>query len=359
VTVASARARPHPERAPARAGEPWEGIGRLLRDADVAGIRAHKLGALAARLLRRNGRPVPPALAADQRGAAVAVVMARSVLETIRSLCDGPLVLVKGPEVARLYPGSARTFGDIDLFAPDAQAVQRALLAAGFLEVDDPEPFRDHHHLRPLKAPAVGLRVEVHTSPLWPEGTKPPPLEEILEGSVAAGVGVEGISAPDPVHHALILAAHAWSHDPLRTLRDLVDVAALSVGYSEVELARAAEAWGISRVWRTTRAAMRALFEDDPTTIPLQVWARHLRSVRERTVLDNHLMRYLHAFWELPPRAAVVDLRTAFRLTLLPGPGESWREKLARTRRGITHPGEGMRSHLAWQHEVRRCRTRS
>src|SRR5256885_1116802 len=98
--------------------------------------------------------------------------MAPSPLEPIRSVCGGPLVLVKGPEVARLYPGSARTFGDVDLFAVDAQAAQRALLAAGFVEVDDPEPFLDHHHLRPLKAPTVGLRVEVHTAPLWPEGTK-------------------------------------------------------------------------------------------------------------------------------------------------------------------------------------------
>lgn len=338
---------------------PWEALGRLLADADVTGIRSHKLGAVAARLLRREGRPVPPPLAADERGAAVAVVMARSLLETIRSLCDGPLVLVKGPEVARLYPGSARTFGDVDLFAADAHAVQRALLAAGFAEVDDPEPFLDHHHLRPLKAPAVGLRVEVHTAPLWPEDTKPPPLEEILEAAVPAGVGVDGISTPDPVHHALILAAHAWMHDPLRTLRDLVDVAALSAGRSEAELADAAEAWGVSRIWRTTRDAIRALFEDGPATVPLRVWARHLRSVRERTVLDNHLMRYLHAFWELPPRAAVGDLRDAFRLTLLPVPGESWRQKLARTGRGIRHPGEGMSSHLAWEHEVRRRRTRS
>jgi len=337
----------------------WRAVDELLDGAEVAGIRANKLGALAARLRRHTGRPVPPALAADERGAAVAVVMARPLLEHIRSLCDGPLVLVKGPEVARLYPGSARTFGDVDLLAGDAHAAQRALLAAGYVEVDDPERFLDHHHLRPLRSPTVGLKVELHTAPLWPPGRHPPPLQEILDRSVVAGVGVEGISTPDRVHHALILAAHAWSHDPLQTLRDLVDIAAVSAGCSEAELAQTAEAWGIPKIWRTTRAAIGALLEGGSTTLPLRTWARHLRPVRERTVLDNHLMRWFHVFWELPPRAAAGDLRAAFRMTLLPAPGEAWREKLARTGHSFRHPGEPMSTHLTWSHEVHRRRTRS
>jgi hypothetical protein len=75
-------------------------------------------------------------------------------------------------------------------------------------------------------------------------------------------------------------------------------------------------------------------------------------------VLDNHLMRWLHPFWELPPHAAVADLRTALRLTVLPDEGESWREKLTRTRRGLLHPGTRMSSHLGDRHEVRRRRAR-
>jgi Uncharacterised nucleotidyltransferase len=337
----------------------WRAVDDLLGGAQVDGIRANKLGALAARLRRRAGRPVPPPLAGDERGAAVAVAMARPLLEHLRSVCDGPLVLFKGPEVAQLYPGSARTFGDVDLLAGDAEAAQRALLAAGYTEVDDPEQFVGHHHLQPLKSPHVGLKVELHTAPLWPPGTKAPPLAEILERSAASGAGVDGIAAPDPVHHALILAAHAWSHDPLRTLRDLVDVAAVSAGGSEAELARTAEAWGIPKIWRTTRGAIAALFEGGPTTLPLRIWARPLRSVRERTLLESHLMRWLHAFWELPPRAAVGDLREAFGLTLLPAPGESWREKLARTGHSFRHPGEPMSTHLMWSHEVHRRRSGS
>jgi hypothetical protein len=335
----------------------WDAVDELLEGAPVEGIRGHKLGALAARLRRRAGRPVAPPLAADERGAAAAVVMARPLLEHIRSVCDGDLVLAKGPEVARLYPGSARTFADVDLFAGDAPEAQRALIEAGYVEVDDPELFIDHHHLRPLKAPSVGLKVELHTGPHWPVETKPG-LEEIIAGSVTGGVGVAGISAPNPVHHTLILAAHAWKHNPLHTLRDLVDVAAVSAGVSEAELAQTADAWGLAKVWRTTRAAIAALFEGDRATIPMRIWARHLRPVRERTVVDDHLMRWLHVFWELPPRAAVRDLQEPFRMTFLPLPGESWREKLARTRRSVTHPGEPMSTHLTWS-EARRGRARS
>ena len=321
------------------AGPLWDAVDELLDGADIRGIRGHKLGALAAWLRRRSARPIPPALAADERGAAVAVVMARPLLEDVRRVCDGPLVVVKGPEVAHLYPGSARTFGDVDLIAADAAAAQRSLLAAGYVEIDDPEPFVEHHHLRPLKSPTVGLNVELHTRPLWPAGL-PPPVEEIIAQSVPAGVAVDGISAPQPVHHALILAAHAWSHDPLQTLRDLVDIAAVCQGLSDAELMETAEVWGVSRIWRTTREAIRALFEGGPVTPPLRTWARHLRSVRERTVVDSHLMRWLHVFWELPPTSAVAELGAEFRLTLLPAEGESWREKLARASHRIRHPRE-------------------
>jgi hypothetical protein len=336
----------------------WRAVDELLDGATVPGIRANKLGALAARLRRRTGRPVPPELAGDERGATVAVTMARPLLEHIRSLCDGPLVLLKGPEVARLYPGSARAFADVDLLAGDAHAAQSALLAAGYVEVWD-EPFVLRQHLRPLRSPTVGLKVELHTVPNWPPGRTPPPLQEILERSVASSAGVDGIVAPDPLHHALILTAHAWSHEPLQTLRDLVDVAAMARGCSEAELARTAAAWDIPKVWRTTRDAIAALFEGGPTPMPLRTWARHLPSVRERTLLANHVTRWLHSFWELPPRAAAGQLGAAFRMTVLPAPGESWGEKLARTGHSLKHPGEPMSSHSMWSEELHRRRAGS
>jgi hypothetical protein len=283
--------------------------------------------------------------------------MARPLLQQITALCDGPLVLFKGPEVARLYPGSARTFGDIDLLAVDAPAVQQALIDAGFVEVDDPDLFVDHHHLRPLKAPVGGLKVEVHTAPLSPAG--PPTLEQILARAVPAGVGVKGLLAPHPVHHAVILAGHAWNHDPLRSLRDLIDIAAMTAGCSDADLARTAEAWELGRVWQTTHDTIEALLGNRPAAAPLRLWARHLPEVRERNLLDNQMMRWLHPFWAASPGAAIAAVGKQFHLTFLPAPGESWRMKLLRTYRALAHPRESMSSRLAWVDEVHRRRNES
>jgi hypothetical protein len=288
-----------------------------------------------------------------------AMMIAKPLLERIRASCDGPLVLVKGPEVASLYPDCARSFSDVDLLAPDAEAVHRALRAAGFAEVDDPELFRDHHHLRPLKLPTLALKVEIHMRPLWLPGVEPPTVEEIVEGAVSSQAGVDGISAPNPIHHALIIAVHAWEHEPLRSLRDLIDVAAVSAGSPNAELDRTARAWRIPKVWRTTRGAADTLLGGERPTTAIRLWGRHLASVRERTVLDNHLQRWLHAFWERPLHAAVAATASAFRQEVLPEPGETWHEKLTRAAHAVRHPRQPLSAHAAaWRQEANRTRSR-
>lgn len=323
----------------------WAGVERILADAEVDGIRVHKLGALAARYRRRRGQPVPPALAGDERGAAVAMLLSRPLLERLRSVCDGPLVLIKGPEVALLYPGQARVFGDLDLLVPDPSAVQRALEAAGFVEAG--RFFEDAHHLRPLQLPGLGLKVEVHKRPSWPKLLVPPRLAEILEGAVPAACGVDGIVAPDPRHHALILAAHGWKENPLGTMRDLIDVAAVSAEASEQDLERAAAAWGLDRVWRATRSTTEALLEGRPLRLPVRLWALHLESVRERTVLEDQLRAWLQGFSKLPPRLALKDTRDALRRKLRPAPEEPWGEKLARIAHAVRHPQQPHSVHLS------------
>ena len=325
----------------------WRAVDRLLEGASVEGILVHRLGALGARRLRRLGRPVPPGLHAAERAAATSAMLARPLLERIRSVCDGPLVLIKGPEAARLYPGGARNFSDVDLLVLDARRVHDALKANGFVEVDDPELFLDHHHLRPLQATGLGLKVEIHSGLPWPVGIEPPALREIVDAAGPSKTGVDGISAPDDGHHALILAAHAWVHDPLGTLRDLVDVAAVAAAVSEPELDRAARAWGIERVWRTTHCVAEALLDGSPKPLPLRVWARHLEPVRERTVLENHLERWLHSFSERPPAAALGATASVLRQEFLPTPGEPWRYKLIRVGHAFRHPRAPLSSHIA------------
>ena len=325
----------------------WEALDRLLAEADVAGVRAHKLGPLAARRLRRLGEPVPRALAEEERAAAAATLVATALLERVRACCDGALVLIKGPEVGYRYPDRARSFCDLDLLSPAPRAVHEALRRSGFAEVEDPELFVDHHHLRPLQLPLLPLKIEIHAGLPWPPRLSPPEPAEIFEAAGPSVLGIAGISAPAPAHHAIVVAAHAWTTVPLGRLRDLVDVAALSAEVPQDELETTARAWAIERVWHATHGAAEALLDGGAATLPLRLWGRHLASARERTVVDNHLLRWLHPFWELPPPAALAAWHDALREELLPRPGEPWRHKLARVANAAHHPRAPLSSHTA------------
>jgi hypothetical protein len=334
-------------------GPLWAAVDRLLARARLDGILAHKLGPLAADRLRRLGEPLPPELEAEERLARAARLTAIPLLGRIREIADGPLLLLKGPEVACLYPGHARSFADVDLLTPDAVGLQESLKAAGFVEVDDPELFRDHHHLRPLQAPGLWLKVEIHLRPLLPRRAVSAPIEELVEAAVPSAVGVEGILAPRAAHHALMLAGHDWVHDPLHTLRDLIDVAAVAEHAGSDELMRSARAWGMERVWRTTAAATRALLGEERRPLALRLFGGHLLQVRERTVLDNHVQHWLHSFWELPFRQALFATGRALKEEALPAPGESWNAKLVRVRNAVLHPNRSMSAHTSsWREDV-------
>jgi len=319
----------------------WRSVDRLLAQADVDAVIAHKLGPLAANRLRRLGRPVPPALEAEERAAGLANALVVPLLERIRASTGGALVLFKGPEVAQLYPGRARRFVDVDLLAADAPAVHAALQEHGFVEAsDDPDEYYvGHAHLRELKWPTIWLKVEVHSRTHSPAGVAGAPIRTLLDAAVPSRSGIDGISALHPIHHTLVLATHAWVHEPLASLRDVVDVAAAAEGLDREELARTARAWGIERLWRTTEDAIDSLFYGRHPTAPLRSWARHVPAVRERTVLENHLARWLHSYWELPFRAAARRMVATVVADLRPAPGEPRREKLLRIYRALRKPG--------------------
>jgi hypothetical protein len=338
----------------------WRRVDGLLARAEIGGIVAHKLGPLAAYRLRRLDRPVPAALESEEQLARMAVLTAIPLLRRIRDLADGPLVLVKGAEVASLYPGRARSFSDLDLFAVQGHALHESLKAAGFSEVKGQEMADDYRHLPTLEAPRLWLKVEIHTKPIVPDRVPPPPLEEVVEASIPSALGVEGISAPHPVHHALMLAAHGWDdYEPLSTLRDLIDVAAVSQHASDAELARTARAWGVEGIWRTTHDVANALFAGGRQTAALRLLGRHLPDVRERTVLDNHLQRWLHPYWELPFHQALLATPETIRAELFPEPGESWKDKLQRVKHALLRPGRSMSTHTeSWRREATGTRDR-
>jgi hypothetical protein len=325
----------------------WDRVDTLIDAAPtVEDLRIHRLELLAARRMRETGREPPAEFVGEERVAAIAQMTAPPMLEHIATASEGPIIVLKGPEVAARYADtSLRGFVDLDLLVPDAPAVQRALVDSGFEAFGDPDEYLELHHLRPLRLAGMLVSVEVHSAPKWVPGLRPPRIEELLEASVPSATGVAGIAALSPAHHALILAAHSWAHQPLRRLRDLIDIAAVSAFAEREEIRRIASAWELDHVWRTTQKVIDALFGDGPTPLVLRAWARNVAKVRERTVLELHAEHALSNFWALPPGRALARLPRALGADLTPWEGESWGSKLARTTLAVRNASHRHSSH--------------
>jgi hypothetical protein len=337
---------------PLAATDLWRSVDRLIdRAPDVAGLRAHRLHLLAARRWRTLGQAVPAELVRDERLAAMRVLTAPVVLQRVREACDGPLVLVKGLEVASHYPDPAlRPFIDVDVIVPDADAVQEALVAAGFTPMAAAEHVAEYH-LTPLRPPGLPVRVEVHRKPRW-IASFDGPSHDFFSLAVESRTGVAGVAALPPAHHAMILAAHSWAHEPLRRALDLVDIAVLCQNEEERELRTLARSYGLERVWRTTETARRALLADGRVPLSVRIWARNLAALRERTVFEFHLARCLADFWAVPPRRAVAGLASALADDVLPRPGETWRTRLARARLALRNAGAARSEHERERNET-------
>ena len=89
--------------------------------------------------------------------------------------------------------------------------------------------------------------------------------------------------------------------------------------------------WGLERIWDTTIRCADSLFGDARRTGAERLWARHLRPLRERTVAESHLEKYLSPFWAYPWPMAVQASASMLRAELRPAQDETWREKLRRT----------------------------
>jgi len=241
------------------------------------------------------------------------------------------VIVLKGPEIASRYPEPAmRAYGDLDVLVENANEAQRALLVAGFEPVGDPSLYVGIHHLRPLRASGLILSVEIHSRPKWLDGLRPPPVAELFDVATASSTGVKGVLSLPTEHHALLLAVHSWAHEPLRRLRDIVDIALMSSTGDRDEIERLASSWGVEHVWRTTSAVIDSLFSGRVPPAVLWLWAQNLRTARERTVLENHLQRWLSDFWALPFLAAVQGLPRRMLSDVLPEGEEAWQTKLGR-----------------------------
>ena len=313
----------------------WDGVDRLVdRAPTLADIRSHRIELLAARRWRALGRPVPDEIVELERRSALHRLVVPRLLERVRDAYEGPMIVHKGPEVAAHYPDPIlRDFGDVDLIVPNAEEVQRALIAAGFEEIGDPAFFVGIQHLRPLRWPSLPLRVEIHFRPKWVESLPAPSFDELLGAATPSKATIEGFLALPPEHHALILAAHSWAHEPLRVLRDVIDIAAVADAANPVEIQRLAREWHVSRLWLSTTHAISAVLLEGIRPPSVRLWARNLPLVRERTVLETHLERWLSDFSILPFGSALAALPATFRRELGPEGEEGWHDKLGRARR--------------------------
>ena len=290
--------------------------------------------------------PFRRGLSAELRSAAVLTLLASELLERVRAAVDGPLMLIKGLEVASLYPEpSLRPFADVDLLAAHPDAAYQALLAAGCVPIGHRDSYyEDRHHLRPLQWPGLPFAIEIHRRPEWPKWSEPPSSADLFSSTVPSATGVDGLLGLAPPAHAVVLAAHSWSGAPLRRLLDLIDVMVLAGSVRE-EAESLAARWDLLRVWRTTTAAAEALFLGRKAPWSLRIWARDLPEVRDRSVLGNHLRPLTGAFWGLSFHRALRVAGGELFSHSRPEPGEEWSAKLARTKGAFRHAFDNLSEH--------------
>jgi hypothetical protein len=324
----------------------WETLaGFAERAPGLDALRLHRLELVEARRRRQTGLPLGDALEHARRLAAADELVAPLILARARAAYDGRLVLIKGPEVAADYPApGTRRYGDLDLLVDDAPRAQAALLAAGFVETGDPDIYAGIHHLRPLWLPGLSLTVELHHAVKWPAGLTAPPTEELFALAVPARAGVAGIEALPPAAHALVLAAHAWAHEPLGRLGHLLDYAATAARADEQELRVLAARWRCRRLHATTARAAAAVLAGRSSGA-MRVWGRHLRGVRERTVLERHLQEWLSPWWLRGPAPAAAATVRAVVADLRRDRGERWERKLRRARMAVGNAGVAKSEH--------------
>lgn len=286
----------------------WATIDRLVDECtDEADLETHGLGLWAAKRWYASGRPVPTEFLLHERAALMATMSVAPQLSFIRQMLDGPIILMKGPEIASRYPDPGlRPFGDLDILVPDPDEAQQKLLAAGYIEIAGARP----HHRPPLQLPGSLLFIEIHERPNYP-GWVTIPTRELFASAVPSSLGVEGVMTVSPAHHAMLLAAHSWKHEPFRRLIDLVDVAAMSEGIPAGELDELASRWGLARVWKIISHALDALRTGIPPrgVVDRFLWG-HLWELRERRPVELVLANQVAHYWAPMSTSGVKHIAT-------------------------------------------------
>lgn len=343
----------------------WERVDELVPPSrSLSELRVHHLQLLAAARWRRMGLSVPEELVLEERAFAARRLAADVVLRQVRAAATGPIVAFKGPEAAAHYrePG-ARPFVDLDVLVPDPGATHRLLLAAGFEPFGEEEHYYDGlHHVQPLRWRGLPLSVELHHHPNWVDWATPPSGDAVFGRTVPARVGVDGVSALEPGAHALVLAVNSWSDFPLRRVLDLVDIAAVLGPLDPAAVQPLADEWDVGGVWKVTSQALAHVLYGAPPPSAVRVWAKATASVRDVTVVENHVRRLVSVFWVLPLHRALRIFPRVVSRELGPTEGETWSSKLKRMRAAVRNAFSPRSKHDealgTAAHQLRRSRRR-
>src|SRR5262245_25855018 len=144
----------------------------LLKGRSAEGIVYHGLGSLALDLPLGSGRSV---FGASRLEGLVSAGQSREILQHVRDVAPGRLLVFKGPEVAARYPAPHhRPYSDLDLLAESPAEVHGALLGAGWGAVHHGASFDCTHQFPPLMDGATSLPIEVHRRLAWPAWVRAP-----------------------------------------------------------------------------------------------------------------------------------------------------------------------------------------
>lgn len=209
----------------------------------------------------------PERLAKDRRMHARRVLVAQHVLDDQLQHHDTPMIVMKGLEVAMLYPRPIeRPFRDVDILVKDPRARWDRLVELGHRKSPTRALDIDHHHLPALEHPTGVLSTELHMRPNLPGWAKIP-NDLIFETAQPSRTGIEGALRPRDDIHALLLALHCWKGGFTR-LRDLFDAVLLDSTIDHGTQATA-RSLGLARFWeRTVEMASETHLAMRPTDTP-------------------------------------------------------------------------------------------
>lgn len=241
---------------------------RWLSTASESGAKSHRIDSLLSNDVEQR------------RAMTIFHMQTREMIRDVRTLVDGPLVLMKGIEVAQLYHEPwRRDFVDVDMLVGEVSAADAALRDAGFQAL---------HQTASLVRAANPVTIELHrrpSSPRWAHF----PADEVIAQSRPSRTGIDGVLRPRDDHHVVLVAWNYWRDGACRA-RDLVDLQLLRQRTTDEDVRATANDWGVGRIWEATSVLLDAL-EGDQKTLP---WAH-------RALLDlepvSHRRRRLRRLW--------------------------------------------------------------